>query len=277
MISMKNKAIAKLMTATAVLSIFSAIAPANAASLQNSSEWNNLTGNPVQDKSTDKSGFQALLDDFRRYVQPEAEPIPENQLEKLDPKSLLLQNAQDIRVWFLNSSASYGDQIAYEATKGSSDQKGLVFQNTQNPNVGDYVDLGNFTGGTQLSFWLRANGAQPDDPHGTNPVTQQKNIYGADPTKNPDLLDHLVAYEYKDYLILGFEDLYGPVGSTAGGNIDSVADRDFNDAVFVLNIPKSNLRTNVPEPKTASALLGVGAVSLLTIRRRHNRVKNNIQ
>jgi hypothetical protein len=274
---MNKKAIIRLIAATALMSIFPSITRANAASLTNSNEWNNLTGNPVQDKSTDISGFQAILPDFQKYIQPESTPIPDNQLEKLDPKNLLLQNDQDIRVWFINNGGIYHNQVAYEATQGSNDQKAWVFQDTQNVNTGDYVDLGKINAGTQLSFWLRANGAQPDDPNGTNPATQQKNIYGADPTQNPDNLDHLVAYEYKDYLILGFEDLYGPLGSKAGGNIDLSADRDYNDAVLVLNISKSNLKTNVPEPRTAIGLLGVGAVVMMTLRRRQNRAINSDQ
>jgi len=272
---MNKKAIARLIAATALTGVVSAIAPANAASLQNSDEWNDLTQNQIQDKSTDNSGFQTLLPDFQNYVQPEGIPIPENQLEKLDPNNLLLQNNQDIRVWSLKSSAFFHDQVAYEAINGSNDQQGFVFQDTQNAKAGDYVDLGNIAGGTQLSFWLKANGAQPDSPYGTNPETHLKNIYGADPSQNPDQLDHVVAYEYKDYLVIGFEDLFGPKGSTAGGNINAQADRDFNDAVFVVNIARNNL-TTIPESRTAIALLGVGTVGMLTLRRRQNRVEKRV-
>lgn len=283
---MNNKAMTGLMTAAAALmGAFSTMVPANAASLKNSDEWNDLTEHPVQDRSTDNSEFQALLPDFQKYVQPEGKQIPENQIKKLDPNNLLLKDDQDVRVWFLSSSAIYHNQIAYEAIQGSNYQKGWIFSDAScksgnnnecelasddgKLNVGDYVDLGKVAGGTQINFWLRANGDQPNDPGGTNPETQVKNIYGADATQNPDQLDHVVAYEYKDHLLVGFEDLFGPSGSTAGGNGNSQADRDFNDVVLVVDVGKDNLeQTNVPEPRAAIALLGIGAVGMLKLRRR---------
>ena len=128
---------------------------------------------------------------------------------------------------------------------------------------------GVIAGGTQINLWLKANGDQPNDLGGTNPETQVKNIYGANAAKNPDQLDHVVAYEYKDHLLVGFEDLFGPSGSTAGGNGDSQADRDFNDVVLVVDFGKDNLKQiNVPEPRAAIALLGEGAIGMLKLGRR---------
>ncbi|ARV62124.1 PEP-CTERM sorting domain-containing protein [Nostocales cyanobacterium HT-58-2] len=269
---MREKLAGLLAAAATMTSVLSAVTPASAATFT----WENLTQTyEVKDKSTDASGFQSLIPQFQQYVQQERIAIPDNKLNKLDPSKLSLKYDNNIRVWFLNEGAGYKDQLAYEAIKGSDYQKGLLFNNiscnSSNSacqlgeddgvlDVGDYVDLGKISGGTQLNFFLKADGF--NNPNG--------NVYGADATQNPDKLDHLVAYEVDGYLLLGFEDLYGPEGSTAGGNGELLpADRDFNDVVFLIDFGKDNIAT-VPEPASAIALLGVGAAGLVTLRRRRN-------
>ncbi|WP_414583889.1 DUF4114 domain-containing protein [Scytonema sp. PCC 10023] len=267
----KKKLTGLFAAAAAITSVFSAVAPASAATFT----WDNLQTYDVKDKSTDDSGFQSRIPQFQQYVQQEGISIPEDKLNRLDPSRLSLKNDNNIRVWFLNEGAGYKDQLAFEAIKGSEYQKGLVFDNiscnTSNSansacqlgensgalDIGDYVDLGTISGGSQLNFFLKADGF--NNPNG--------NVYGADPTQNPDNLDHIVAYEVDDYLLLGFEDLYGPQGSTADGNGNIAADRDFNDVVFLIDFGRDNIAT-VPEPASAIALLGVGAVGILKLRRR---------
>lgn len=98
---------------------------------------------------------------------------------------------------------------------------------------GDFVDLGRFDAGTQLDFFLIANGAAG----GTTTYSTQSSL-------NADGINHVVAFAYglKDspYIILGFEDLYG------GG------DKDFNDVLFAVDIGRVNLTalTATPEPAT---------------------------
>lgn len=284
---MKKKNLKGLIAVIAAASgLLSAFAPASAASLSNSNEWNDLTANKVQPRATDTSEFQTLIPEFQQFVQPEGITIPEREVQKLDPSKLLLKTDNNVRVWFLNEGADYRDQLAYEAIKDSNYQKGFIFpdascisgnnNNCELPsndgvlNVGDYVDLGKIAGGTQINFWLRANGANPQDPGATNPVTNVKNIYGAIATQNPDQLDHVVAYEYKDYLLIGFEDLFGPLGTTGGANGNFTADRDFNDVVLVAYFGKDNIAT-IPEPAPATALLGALAVGMLTLPRRRQK------
>ncbi|NJM69446.1 MAG: DUF4114 domain-containing protein [Scytonema sp. RU_4_4] len=270
----KEKLIGIFAAAAAVTSVLSAPSPASAATFT----WDNLTTYEVKDKSTDNSEVQSLISQFQQYVQNEGITIPEDKLNKLDPTKLSLKYDNNVRVWFLNEGALYQDQLAYEATKGSDSQKGLIFDNiscnTSNGansdcqlgendgvlDIGDYVDLGTVSGGTQLDFFLKADGF--NNPNG--------NVYGADATQNPDQLDHIVAYEVDGYLLLGFEDLYGPEGSTADGNGNIAADRDFNDVVFLIDFGKDNIAT-VPESASASALVGVGAVGLLTLSRRRQK------
>jgi hypothetical protein len=74
--------------------------------------------------------------------------------------------------------------------------------------------------------------------------------------------------------MIGFEDLYGGLGATgtdlATGRSNERSDRDFNDSIFVVDIGEANVKslTGVPEPATTTALIGLGAVSLLKLRRR---------
>jgi hypothetical protein len=255
-----------------VTGVFSAVAPASAATFT----WGDWTQTyEVQDKSTDNSGFQSVIPQFQQYVQEERLAIPDDKLNRLDPSRLSLKNDNNIRVWFLNEGASYNNQLAFETIRGSDYQKGLIFDNIscdisnsansacqlgENSGVldiGDYVDLGRVSGGSQVNFFLKADGF--NNPNG--------NVYGADPAQNPDSLEHIVAYEVDGYLLLGFEDLFGPEGTTAGGNSPLAADRDFNDVVFVIDFGEDNIAT-VPEPASAIALLGVGAVGMLKLRRR---------
>ncbi|GAA6614952.1 DUF4114 domain-containing protein [Scytonema sp. NUACC26] len=284
---MKKNRLTEVFSAVATVgTIFSIVAPVSAASLNNSNEWNNLVANPIQPRTTDGSGFQTLIPQFQQFVPAEGIAIPDSQVRRLDPSRLQLKSDSNVRVWFLNEGADYQNQLAYETIQGSNYQAGFVFPNIScisgnnnnceqpesngNLNVGDYVDLGTVPGGSQLNFWLRANGANPQDPGGTDPVTNIKNIYGETATQNPDGLDHIVAYEYNNYLLVGFEDLYGTQGSTAGGNGISVSDRDFNDLVFVVDVGRNNLDNTayVPEPSSFLAILGVGTLGLLKLRRK---------
>lgn len=86
--------------------------------------------------------------------------------------------------------------------------------------------LGSFEAGTQLDFFLIANGANG----GTT-------TYSTDATTSPDGLTHAISWAPADspYLLIGFEDLLG------GG------DGDFNDLLFAVAIQPL---TTAPEPST---------------------------
>ncbi|NES01838.1 MAG: DUF4114 domain-containing protein [Okeania sp. SIO2F4] len=112
--------------------------------------------------------------------------------------------------------------------------------------------MGSFTAGTKLDFWLLANGFNNPDP---------LYPYGADPALNPDGLEHLVAWEYENYVVLGFEDLYGPLGATDPPNQNS--DRDFNDVVFVLDLPLLKEKpASTPEPASTLGFLVLAIMGL---------------
>lgn len=264
---MNKNQLKKLIAAAATITgVFSAVDPASASTFT----WGDWTKTyEVQDKSSNGSGFQSLISEYQKYVQPESLSIPEDKLNKLDSTKLRLKNDSNVRIWFLNEGAGFKNQLAYEAVKGNDSQKGLLFNDVscdisqpansacqfgENPgtlDIGDYVEIGRLAGGSQLNFFIKADGF--NNPDGA--------VYGAEPTKNPDLLEHLVAYEIDDYLLLGFEDLPGPEGVSS--------DRDFNDVMFVVDVGKDNIES-VPEPATAMALLAAAAAGVMTLRRRES-------
>jgi hypothetical protein len=73
-------------------------------------------------------------------------------------------------------------------------------------------------------------------------------------TKNADNLQHVTTYQYNEFLILAFEDLY------KGG------DKDYNDVVFAVRGLTDTQSQDVPEPASALALLGLAAAGYATKR-----------
>ncbi len=267
-----------LMVAATVAGAFGTMGSANAAELTSTVpdfSWGNWTAtHQVQDKSTDTSGFQALIPDFQKYVQQERLAISaENQqAQALDPTTLFMKFDHNVRVWFINEGAGYKNQLGYQTVKnGQETGKGEIFNNISCDtsdgknaacqlgnnsdgviDIGDYVDIGNVSAGTQLNFLLKSDGFN----NSNNEV-----LGGADPTKNSDKLQHLMAYKVGDYLLMGFEDIIG------GGDLD------FNDAVFVVDFGKGNLSsTAIPEPGNMAALLGVTGAAVWMRRRKRVKV-----
>ncbi len=212
---------------------------------------------------------------YQQYVQAERLALPNSGLFQLDPSKLKLKYAHDVSAFFINEGAGYRNQLAYEAT-GTTQRSGLIFNDVSSNEsignwggdtlkLGDGVKLGSFAGGTQLDFWLRADGLNRGNG---------ANIFGTQTAFNADKLQHAVAYAFDKYLMIGFEDLYGDLWASgqdgATGSWNENSDRDFNDVVFMVDIGEANVKslTSVPEPATTAALIGLGAVSLLKLRRR---------
>jgi hypothetical protein len=187
----------------------------------------------------------------------------------LDPTKLKLKYDHEVKVHFINEGAGYKNQLAFEAT-GSTQSTGLIFNDISGPGegglqYGDGVSLGKILAGTQLDFWLRADGKNRGDA---------ANIFGTKTSSNADGLQHVFAAAYKNYLVLGFEDLYGGLGASGmdpnTGRWNEASDRDFNDAVVVLDIGEANVNslTSVPEPSITLGLMAMGAASAFGLRRR---------
>lgn len=262
---MKTSFLTSALAATAtVVGMLALATPAKAFS------WNN---NWTQ--STIKSKSETGFDDtpFQQFVQAERIQLPGAGQFQLDPSKLLLKYDHEVKVHFINEGAGYRNQLAFEAT-GATAASGLVFNDISSAesvgnwggdalNLGDSVNLGVMKGGTQLDFWLKANG-----------YSGGSNIFGTKTESNLDKLQHVVAYAYNNYIVLGFEDLYGDLWASgidaATGKYNENSDRDFNDVVMVIDIGEANVQelTGVPEPATALALLGAGVAGALGLRRR---------
>jgi len=256
---MHKKFLTGLLAATALTGVLSEASPASAFS------WNNSwTQSPILSKA--KTGFDDTP--FQAFVQPERmEKVNLGQF-LLDPTKLKLKFDYEVKTYFINEGAGFRNQLAYEAT-GATQRTGLIFNDASDDvlKYGDGVSLGTVKGGSQLDFWLRANGKNQGD---------SANIFGTNTASNADKLQHVFAASYKNYLVLGFEDLYGALGAwgedTATGKWNQGSDRDFNDAVVVVDIGEKNVQaltaTSVPEPSITLGLLGMGAVGLSSLRRR---------
>ncbi|OCQ89421.1 hypothetical protein BCD64_27105 [Nostoc sp. MBR 210] len=229
------------------------------------SDWSTMKRLTVKDRSEDQS-FLSILPQFQALVQKEGVAIPADKVkaQKVDFSQLFLKQKHNVRVWFLNEGAAYKNQLAYESIRGDKYDNGMIFENvscnsTKNKcekgekdgvlDIGDFVDVGSFKAGTQLNFLLKADGYSAKPQNG--------DIYGADPTLNPDGLQHLMGWKIGNYLMMGFEDLRN------GG------DKDYNDTIFVVDFGKDNLKASaVPEPSATLPILGLGALGMLKLRRR---------
>lgn len=230
-----------------------------------------LAANPAF--AFDPSVFQSFIQEERQAV----DPAKVNSFQ-LDPTKLDLMYDHEVKVHFLSEGASFRNQLGVNVTGTTNIDDTILFDDIscltascstftkyQKPEIGsstidkggltagESVSLGNVTAGSTLDFWLNANGFLKSNP----------TRWSTDTSKNKDGLQHVMAYEYEDYLVLAWEDL------VRGG------DRDYNDAVFAIDIGKANLQKikksqDVPEPSTTAALLGITAFGLSRFRRRQN-------
>jgi hypothetical protein len=188
----------------------------------------------------------------------------------LDPSKLLLKTTSDVRVYFVGEGAGFRNTLGYNATGvalkggdptlifpdatspvGTSLPNGNVKRTAKEPLLpGDFVDLGQFAGGTKLDFFLIADGANGG-----------RNVFSTTKAANPDGINHVVSFVtvYSTYLLIGFEDLYG------GG------DRDFNDLLFAVDIGAVNIAALTATPEPATVLILGGMVLGVGLAIRHQR------
>ncbi len=205
----------------------------------------------------------------------------------LDPNELVLNAEAEVRVYFVGEGAGYHNTLGYYTGDPESISTGinntdaqLIFPDASSSSgylgdtsnrtrtesapllAGDFVDLGLTEAGTQLNFFLIANGANGGS-----------NVYTADPALNPDGTDHFVSLAMtavvdSPYLVIGVEDLYG------GG------DRDYNDLVFVVDIGYENvaalISATVPLPVGSLGIIGLlGYILSAHLRGRRRRNSEN--
>ncbi|EDM28612.1 hypothetical protein LNTAR_08584 [Lentisphaera araneosa HTCC2155] len=159
----------------------------------------------------------------------------------LDSSKLSLSNDSDLRIYFVGEGAGYHNTLGFNTEGGgvTSGDPQLIFPDAStssdylNPNTptvrtsgtplaqGDFANLGTISAGTELDFFLIANGAYGG-----------QYVYSTDEDVNPDGIQHVVSFaiENSSYLLIGFEDLYN------GG------DMDFNDLLFAVDIGTANVQ-----------------------------------
>jgi hypothetical protein len=172
---------------------------------------------------------------------------------KLDSDRFFLRQAanQTIRVYFLAEGAGYQNALGFTFSPAGSTTPGtprLLFpnasiqggtvRNIDNPlKPGDFVEIGTGGNGWQLDFFLLPNGFQSwrsFNGQGTPPYIPW---LWNDINKNCDNFQHVVAFVMPDspFILVGFEDLIG------GG------DRDYNDALFVVDVGIENATNLIDE------------------------------
>jgi hypothetical protein len=197
---------------------------------------------------------------------------------ELDASMLFWNGVDPVEVYFINEGAGYRNQLLYSATDGNGNlvKSAMIFEDVSSPFsilsnsngplvLGQGVSLGGFTGPTQLNFSIISDGFNLAKP-GPNATAKQIEKYekevarrtlGADPTKNVDGKQHVVAFQHNDWVILGFEDIIG------GGDLD------YNDVVFaVRGVQQGRPPESVPEPSTLLSLLVLGVGGFTTLRRK---------
>jgi Domain of unknown function (DUF4114)/PEP-CTERM motif len=278
--NMKLNLFTALIAATATLTgLVSKVETASAADFNWNSSWTQPT---VYNKS--QTGFNDAP--FQQFVQAESAALPNSGQFQLDPTKLNLKYDHDVSVYFINEGAGYRNQLAFDTT-GTTNKSGLLFNDISCEGagcvggwggnalkLGDGVNIGNITAGTQLDLWLRADGLNRGN---------SANIFGTKTASNADGLQHAVAYAYNNYILLAFEDLYGGLYASgvdsATGKWNEGSDRDFNDVVVVLDIGEANVRAligaTVPEPSVTLSMFAVGAVGMFGLRRRRQSRTSN--
>jgi hypothetical protein len=207
----------------------------------------------------------SMWSQFNQYVQQERLQLQGAELLELDPSSLRWANGvNNAEIYFINEGAGFRNALYY-SVNNSPEQ--LIWGDIASPNsilseqdgpmtLGQGFSLGSYEGNTQLSLFLAPNGSN-------------SRRYGAVAENNPDGLQHMIAYNVnvggENWVLIGFEDLFGAKGATGGNNQNS--DRDFNDVVVAIRGVKGTA-VGVPEPSAMLALLGVG--SFLGLRRRQS-------
>lgn len=279
---MKTRIMMALLTATtAVTGLFLGAESASAFTIKGRSEA------PVD--------IQNILPELKDFVGKEARYLAPETIgaQKIDLDSIKLKYDHNVNVYFIGETAGgYRNQLDFIAWKDGKvlQNQTKIFGDTScsaaekytlanykdfcaNPNdplygksqqdsplnVGDFAELGNFKAGTVFDFRLVSNAI-----NGGIYNNGVKGVFGVDEATNPDKLQHVMAYYYKDLLIFGYEDLWG-----------DNSDKDYNDVVFAIDFGKGNAGNiagvSVPEPSSAAALMGIAGLVGFGRRRRQGK------
>lgn len=232
-------------------------------------------------KTMDLLEPSATLNELKRLTTGESKAQTQAFLSsyQLDASKLFWNGVDPVEVYFINEGAAYRNQLTYSAYDGAGNlkQSGMIFNDISSRNsilsekngalaLGQGVSLGGFVGATQLDFSIISDGFRLSKP-GPNAKAKQTENYekevarrtlGADPAKNSDGLQHVVAFQHNNWYILGFEDIVG------GGDLD------YNDVIFAVRGIQHGAppAEDVPEPSALLGILALGVGGVTTLRRR---------
>lgn len=211
-----------------------------------------------------ENAFYEIIDEFQQFAHTESKALSLSEVgaRKLDPEKLMLNYDHNIKIFFLNEGAHFRNQLGIIAT-GNTNFESIMFSDITciedcnltgyrpprgrfgTPEgmpleIGDYYDLGLVKAGTKLDFFLRRDGFERDST----------DTWYTNTALNSDGLQHVMAYDFNDYLVLAWEDVkYG-------------GDLDYNDVVFALDFGKENIQQldSVEIPESPFSVLGYAVV-----------------
>lgn len=185
-----------------------------------------------------------------------------------DPNLRLIDTAE-ISVTFIDEGAGYKNKFGYFLFDENRNvlHKNTLFENASKLGggglliAGDTIDIGTFEAGTNIGFWLQANGY--NNPNGATYYTLDE--------LNPDGLRHMaiMSDEENERLVIGIEDLY------------NLGDQDYNDIIFTFSatpfsaLDRSNVPTGAPAPGLLTTSLICGTILGFGWRRRRRTSANN--
>ena len=180
--------------------------------------------------------------------------LPESQVNgafvnsAVDPNLRLLEDAE-ISLTFIDEGAGYRNSFGYFLFDDDYNvlDTQTIFANASEVGgggsltPGSTVDLGLFEAGTNIGFWVQANGFS--DPNGHTYYTLDH--------LNPDGFRHvaMIADVMSEQIVIGMEDLF------------NLGDQDFNDVVFTVSaspfsaLDISTLPTGAPEAGPLAAAM----------------------
>ncbi len=186
-----------------------------------------------------------------------------------DPNLHLLAEA-DVSLTFIDEGAGFKNSFGYFIydDAGNILSEVTIFSNASETggggtlNVGDTVDLGTFEEGTNIGFWVQADGY--NNPNG--------NKYYSIDSMNPDGLRHIAILQDPDtdQLIIGFEDLY------------NLGDQDYNDIVFTVSVTPNtaldttNIPSGAPEASHIATIMIGMMILMMNILSRRRRIQISI-
>lgn len=195
----------------------------------------------------------------------------------ISPEALTLSQDTTVKVYFIDEGAGYRNTFGwYDANAGDPTQaanRNVIWANASKQGgggslvSGSEAVVGDFSAGTELGFFVSANGYSYEQYRGRLSdervdayMDSRVHTYYTNDALNPDGISHVVAgvLPEQGLLTLGFEDLYG------GG------DRDYDDVVFAIDIGVENatkIAAGAPEPGEW-ALMIVGTLTLMGLARR---------